>query len=140
MVLVGKLVVPEREDVAIGISNHGHYSEVLLGGFGDEPHPPVVQHSAVVQEPGYMKRKPGVPADQRLGVGVHGRMNAQMRRFDQELGAISTLPRHGQSEGIAIESDGAVDVGDKDRDTVKRWRWIGQLTGCYGFSGLELVS
>src|SRR5512140_992538 len=119
LLVIGDLVIPEGEDVAVGVGDHRHDAPRLLRGLGDEADAPVMQESAEVEQLGHVEGQAGVAAHHRLGVGVGGGMHAQMRLPLQELGAEGALPDEREAEGIAVEGDRALDVGDEDRDAVE---------------------
>ena len=76
---LGQLVLPERDHVPVGVGHHGHDAPGLLGRLRDEADAALVQLAAIVQQAGHEERDPRVPPDQRPGILVHGRMDADPR-------------------------------------------------------------
>ena len=102
--------LPQGNHVPIRISHHRHDPPRLLGRLVEELHPSGVQIPAEVQQPIHLEGEPGVPADQRLGIGVDRRVDRQSHLPLQELGAEAPLVPEWQAERIAIEFDRALQV------------------------------
>ncbi len=82
---VRHLVFPKRQHVAVGVGHHRHDAPGLLGRLGRKPDPAVVQHAAVVEQVGHEQGNSGVPADERPGLLMHRRMDAEVGLALEEL-------------------------------------------------------
>ncbi len=90
-----------------------------MRGLGCEAHATIVQHTAVVQQIRNEQGDAGVPADERLGVLVYRRVNADVGVAFQKLGAKRALRGERQTELVALKLYRAPDILDEDGDAVQ---------------------
>jgi hypothetical protein len=117
---VGQTIFPEREHVAIRVGHHGHDTPGLLGRLGGKANAPRVKIATEVQQIGNEERNAGVPANQRLRLGMDGGMYSYMRFSLEKLRPERSLLGERKLQRIAIKLDGASDIVDEDGDAVER--------------------
>ena len=77
-----------------------------------------MQVAAIMEQSADPEGQPGVTADQGLGVGVHRGMHSDPGFSFQELGAETPLAPEWQTQRIAVEFHGPIDVLDENGGTV----------------------
>lgn len=79
-----------------------------------------MEDTADVEQVRHVEGQSGFPPDELACLGMHRRVDPDMRRILEELGAKGALPDDGKPQGVAVEGDGAVDVGDEDGNAMER--------------------